>query len=228
MHALLIAPFDDESSILSLILQRAGFTVQLNKDLARLSSSWPEVPLDFVLMALNEFNDRILKTIREIRQQSAVPFLLIVDSLSESDQVDQLDAGVDYLIIRPYGIRYLGAVIKSLMRRVQGTSLFNLPILAQSDVKLDPSARMVTVGEGEPVRLTHLEFRLLHTLITNPGQVIPTDNLVEYVWGYSGTGDRDLVRGLVQRLRTKVELDPRHPKYIITHSGLGYAFQPQV
>ncbi|MGB2964561.1 MAG: helix-turn-helix domain-containing protein [Anaerolineales bacterium] len=84
---------------------------------------------------------------------------------------------------------------------------------------------MVQVGERNPVRLTHLEFRLLYTLITNPGQVIPTENLVEYIWGYSGEGNRDLVQGLVQRLRSKIEPDPRNPTYIINSPGIGYLFE---
>jgi DNA-binding response OmpR family regulator len=81
------------------------------------------------------------------------------------------------------------------------------------------------VGEREPKRLTQLEFRLLYTLITHVGQIIPAEQLVEHVWGYAGDGNRELVRGLVQRLRSKVEVDPRHPDYIITEVGIGYYFK---
>jgi DNA-binding response OmpR family regulator len=75
-------------------------------------------------------------------------------------------------------------------------------------------------------RLTQLEFRLLFTLMTHAGRVLPAETLVEYVWGYSGEGNRGLVRGLVQRLRSKVEPDPANPKYILTEPGLGYRFEP--
>jgi len=225
MQALLISEFDEESAVLSLILQKAGLTVRALRELSSLSISWPEQPVDFIMIALSETAGQSLKDIHQIRQHTVSPIMLITDPLAESSQVDLLEAGIDYLIVRPYGIRYILAVINGLSRRSQGTSLFNLPALSQAGVTLDQSDRMVTVGEGEPVRLTHLEFRLLHTLITNPGQVIPTENLVEYVWGYSGAGDRDLVRGLVQRLRSKVEPDPHQPRYIITHPSLGYSFQ---
>ena len=62
--------------------------------------------------------------------------------------------------------------------------------------------------------------------MTHRGQVIPSENIVENVWGYSGEGSKELVRGLVQRLRSKVEPEPRHPRYITTVPGVGYRFDP--
>ena len=61
--------------------------------------------------------------------------------------------------------------------------------------------------------------------MTHVGQIIPTEQIVENVWGYAGEGNRELVRGLVQRLRSKVETDPRQPQYIITEVGIGYSFK---
>ena len=60
--------------------------------------------------------------------------------------------------------------------------------------------------------------------MTHVGQIIPTDQIVEHVWGFAGEGNRELVRGLVQRLRSKVEANPREPQYIITEMGIGYYF----
>jgi DNA-binding response OmpR family regulator len=99
--------------------------------------------------------------------------------------------------------------------------------LSLAGVMLDPAARTVQVEEGKARRLTHLEFRLLYTLMIHPGQILPTELIVERVWGYTGHGDRDLVRGLVSRLRAKVEPEPRTPHYIITVPGVGYAFDPE-
>jgi DNA-binding response OmpR family regulator len=126
--------------------------------------------------------------------------------------------------MRPYGIRFLLAQIKALLRRTAGIPFFSLPTLTQKDVVLDPSIRTVKVGDNQAKRLTQLEFRLLYTLMTNVGQIIPTDQIVEHVWGYSGEGNRELVRGLVQRLRSKVEPLPRKPEYILTEPGIGYYF----
>ena len=137
-----------------------------------------------------------------------------------------LEAGADLLITRPYSMRFLVAQIRALMRRSAGMPFFSLPILSQSGVMVDPSTRTVQVHDGEIVRLTQLEFRLLFTLMTHAGRVIPTETLVEYVWGFSGEGNRGLVRGLVQRLRSKIETDPSLPVFIRTEPGIGYSFTP--
>jgi DNA-binding response OmpR family regulator len=95
-------------------------------------------------------------------------------------------------------------------------------------LSLDPATRTVQVVGQPPRRLTHLEFRLLYTLMVNRGQVLSTETIVEHVWGYTGQGDRDLVRGLIRRLRLKVELEPGKPVYILTVPGVGYSFtQPE-
>ena len=103
---------------------------------------------------------------------------------------------------------------------------FSLPVLSQSGVMIDPSTRTIQVEEGQSIRLTQLEFRLLFTLMTHAGRVVPTETLVEYVWGYSGEANRGLVRGLVQRLRGKIEPDSSKPRFILTEPGLGYQFNP--
>ena len=225
MQALLISNELDETSILTFLLQKAGFAVQSQRGWSQVSTSWPEQPVDFILVSVSDIDEHILKQIRQIRMHTAVPIMMICEGITESTRVDLLEAGIDFLIERPYGFRFVVAQIKALMRRTKGTSLFNLPKLSQRDVVLDPSNRTVKVGDQPAVHLTHLEFRLLHTLITHPGQVIPSENIVEHVWGYSGEGNRELVRGLVQRLRSKVEPDPHHPKYIQNELGVGYFFK---
>jgi DNA-binding response OmpR family regulator len=224
MQAVLISPHDDENAVLTMILQRAGLSVKSVREISNLGDTWLDQPMDFILIAVPDDTHQLLNQIHQLRQHTSVPMVMITGADDESQLVEYLENGIDCLVQRPYGIRYLAALIASLLRRTAGTSLFSLPILQQGDVILDPSTRSVQVGEGEQVRLTRLEFRLLHTLIINAGQIIPTENLVEYVWGYSGEGNQELVRGLVQRLRTKVEPDPRKPSYIINSPGIGYSF----
>ncbi len=78
-----------------------------------------------------------------------------------------------------------------------------------------------------PLRLSQLEFRLLHTLMVHQGQILPTETIVEHVWGYDGEGDRSLVRGLINRLRVKIEPNPNSPQYIRTIPRIGYTFGPE-
>jgi DNA-binding response OmpR family regulator len=101
---------------------------------------------------------------------------------------------------------------------------FVLPPLNITEIQLDPDTRIVTVRGEEPRRLTQLEFRLLYVLMVNRGQVIPVDTIVERVWGYSGQSSRELVRGLVSRLRRKIEPDLHNPRFIQNIPGVGYLF----
>ena len=83
----------------------------------------------------------------------------------------------------------------------------------------------VAVKEGEPIRLTGLEFRLLQFLLANAGHTLPAERLTSHVWGDRGTGDRQLLKQLVRRLRQKIEVDPADPRYLTTVSGVGYLFR---
>lgn len=224
MEALLFSTYPDETSVLQVLLQRAGFVVRWSQSLGQAIEDWPENPADLVLIVLAEDTGSSLKLVRQIRAHTVVPILVISDPVAESLQVDFLEAGVDVFIPRPYSVRLLLAQIRSVMRRSGGVPFFSLPTLTQADFILDPSNRTVQVSGGAARHLTHLEFRLLYTLMTHTGQVIPTERIVENVWGYAGEGNRELVRGLVQRLRAKVEPDPRRPAYILTEAGIGYYF----
>lgn len=225
MQALLFSPHLAEAVVFQLILQQAGFNVQVGQRLDTSIETWPEYPIDLVFIALADNPNQALKPIRQIRAHTVIPIIVIVDQLSDEVHINFLDAGADLVIGRPFSIRPLVAQVRALARRNFGIPFFALPILTQRDLILDPTDRTVRVGEGESKRLTHLEFRLLYTLMTHIGQYIPPELIVEHVWGYCGDGNRELVRGLVQRLRSKVEPDPRRPVYILTEPGIGYSFQ---
>jgi DNA-binding response OmpR family regulator len=228
MQAMLFSPHIEEASVLNLILQRVGFTVRTVHNLDQASDAWPEQSADFVLITLPDEITRALKHIENIRLHTVIPICVISDPINESQLVDLLEAGADIVIQRPFGIRFLQAQIKALLRRSAGIPFFSLPILSQHDVVLDPSIRTVKVGDNQEKRLTQLEFRLLYTLMTNVGQIIPTEQIVEHVWGYSGEGNRDLVRGLVQRLRAKIEPISGKPRYVLTEPGIGYYFVREI
>jgi len=216
----------DEAAVLQVVLQRAGFATQQVQELVKFIDIWAERPADFVLLAFGPSQPLDVRVVEMLRSQTMAPIFVIDDSFSEDQQVTLLEAGADQLISRPYSPRILIAQIRAIMRRSAGMPFFSLPILSQSGVMIDPSTRTIQVENRDEERLTQLEFRLLFTLMTHAGRVIPTETLVEHVWGFSGEGNRGLVRGLVQRLRSKVEPDPAKPKYIITEPGLGYRFNP--
>ncbi len=221
MYALLLARNPDERAVLALVLQRAGLAVTVGNDLGRALRVWLERPADLILWALDQDAPADL---RRIRTETTVPVIVVTDRLDEAFHYELLEVGADLVMPRPFSARLLIAQVRALLRRAGGIPLANLPSMSLLDLTLDPASRTVTVAGQTPRRLTHLEFRLLYTLMTHRDQVLPTETIVEHVWGYSGAGDKDLVRGLVRRLRTKVEPDPSKPRYVVTVPGLGYAF----
>jgi DNA-binding response OmpR family regulator len=225
MYALLLTRNPDERAVLSLVLQRAGLTVTVGDDLERALRVWLERPADLILWTLD---GDVLADVRHIRTETTVPVIVITSPVEEAHHCEILEAGADLVLPRPFSARLLIAQVRALLRRAGSIPLSSLPTIRLADLTLDPATRTVAVANQPPRRLTHLEFRLLHTLMTHRDQVLPTETIVEHVWGYSGAGDRDLVRGLVRRLRTKVEPDPSKPRYIVTVPGLGYSFcQPE-
>jgi DNA-binding response OmpR family regulator len=221
VYALLLAHNADESAILSTVLQRTGLAVNAAKRVERVVATWPERPSDLIVLALN---DDPLPHLHSLRSVTAVPIVAIVDPLAEDAHAALLDAGVDLVVARPYSARLLISRIRALVRRAGGVQMFSLPTLNLAGLVLDPATRTVQVADRPSRRLTHLEFRLLYTLMIHRGQVLTTEDIVERVWGYSGRGDRELVRGLVRRLRDKVEPDRAEPRYVLTVPGVGYSF----
>ncbi len=224
MYALLIAQNPDERAVLSLALQRAGVAVTMAGELERAMRSWFERPADLILLGIG--GDPIAH-VRRIRADTEVPIVAIVDDTREDLHYELLQSGADLVLPRPYSARLLIAQLRALLRRAGNVPLSSLPTLSLGGLTLDPAARTVQVADQPPRRLTHLEFRLLYTLMTHPGQTLSPELIVERVWGYTGQGDKELVRGLVSRLRAKIETEPRKPCYIITLPGVGYSFDSQ-
>ena len=223
MYAMLLAQNVDERAVLSLVLQRAGLAVTSSADLDRAMKSWLERPADLIVLAIG---GDPLTQVRRTRTETPVPIVVIVNPIDEDMHHTLLEAGADLVICRPFSARLLIAQVQALMRRAGTVPLFSLPTLSQAGLTLDAANRTVEVAGWRSRRLTHLEFRLIYTLMTHRGQVLPPEVIVERVWGYSGRGDKELVRGLVSRLRAKVEPEPKKPRFIHTVPGVGYAFDP--
>jgi DNA-binding response OmpR family regulator len=226
MVALLVAQDSDEVAILTVVLQRAGFGVRLLQELDRLLPSWKDQSSELILIALRHAYpaNKLASQVNTLRAQSEVPIVVIGNFFDEDVQINLLDNGVDLCVSRPYSSRMLIAKLRALLRRVREAPSFRPVALNVNGFILDPATHTVQIRESEPTRLTQLEYRLLYTFMLHPGQVIPTANLIEYVWGFNGQGGRDLARGLVRRLRNKIEIRPSEPEYIHSVPGVGYVF----
>jgi DNA-binding response OmpR family regulator len=223
MQSLLLCPDPDECAILNVILQRAGYTVNVTKDLQQTIHDWPQTPVEFILLT---FRGTVSITlVNQIRAESVAPMLVITDPLPEEIHIKLWESTIDLVVIRPYSANLLLAQVRSLAKRTVGMPYFSLNPIQYSDISLNPSQRTVKIHEAPDIPLSRLEFRLLYTLMTHPGQIFMPENLIEHIWGYENEGNRNLVRGLIKRLRTKIEPDPAQPCFLLTQPGVGYFFR---
>jgi DNA-binding response OmpR family regulator len=223
MQAVIISEDADEKEILSFVLRKAGLAVAISSDAKRVLESWTDHPADLMIIVVPEVQDPE-KLVEEVRAIAQVPLLMLIESLTEKTFCRLLHLGADAVLKHPVSPQELSAQVSALIRRSNTVPAFVLPTLELDEIALDPSNRTVTLVGENPKRLTRLEFRLLYTLMTNRGQVVPMDILVERVWGYTGEGNEDLVRGLISRLRRKIETNGETDRFIETIPGVGYRF----
>lgn len=223
MKALLLWDDRFEKRILTEALQMHGLTVNPQAELEQALGQWETQPTEMVVFAQRGHDP--IAIAHKIRRFSVAPLLMILNPVGEDTHYDLLEQGVDFVVERPFSTRLFLGYVKVFMRRGQTVLSDSLPEVLEEEVRLDPSRHVVQVGDGKMHRLSQLEFRLLHTLMVHRNQVLSTDTIVEHVWGYTGEGNRDLVRGLINRLRSKVETNRRSPRYIHTVPGVGYTFR---
>lgn len=226
MQAIIIAGDAEDRDFLSFVLRRAGLAVARTADIIHVRSALSDYAVDLILLVLSP-RATTLSEIEGIRTITQAPLMLLVERLTEADHCALLDAGADLVLERPVSPKLLTRYAQMLLKRAGSVPATVLPSIQAGDLLLDPETRQVSYAGGEPSQLTPLEFRLLYLLMTNQGHVIPIDTIVERVWGYSGSGNRELVRGLVRRLRQKIEPAPDAHQLIENFPGVGYRFMEE-
>lgn len=223
MQAMIIAANEEEREFLSWAVRQTGLTIHRGSNVETISKSLLEQPVDLILFAV-ESGERTDEGIKMLRSASQAPIIFIADWASEAEHCALLDAGGDLVIKRPFSPRVLMRYVRVFLRRAGAIPISVLPEIEAENIRLLPNSRMLLVPDKQPQHLTQLEFRLIYILMTNSHQVIPIDTIVDRVWGYTGESNKELVRGLVRRLRLKVEPDPNRPQFIHNVPGIGYQF----
>jgi two-component system, OmpR family, response regulator MtrA len=220
-HVLLVEDDASIREVVSLGLEQAGFRVTAVGDgreglLQFRQGGFDLVVLDVMLPSLDGF-----EVCREIRRESQAPILMLTARSELHDVVVGLELGADDYVTKPFELPELVARIKAVLRRAApgpGDETFTV-----AGLEIDPGGFTVR-KDGEEVALTATEFRLLLELARRPKQVFTRELLLELVWNYDYLGDSRLVDAAVQRLRAKVEDDPKQPALIKTVRGVGYRF----
>jgi len=222
---LLIEDEKDIADLIRLHLRDLGFDVTIARDgnnglLQSSQHRWDLIILDLRLPGVDG-----LDICRGIRQRSeTVPILMVTSKSSELDRVVGLEVGADDYVTKPFSVLELMARVKAILRRASVSRLE--PREAPRAVQvgclfIDPATRHVTV-RGEPIELTPREFDLLLHFARNPGRVFRRTELLDSVWGYGHEGYEHTVNSHINRLRSKIETDPRNPAIVVTVHGVGY------
>ncbi|NLS52326.1 two-component system response regulator KdpE [Hafnia alvei] len=177
---------------------------------------------DLIILDLGLPDGDGLDFIRDLRQWSSIPVIVLSARSEESDKVLALDAGADDYLSKPFGVAELLARVRvSLRRHAQQNQ--ESPLIQFSDVEVDLINRRVTRA-GEDLHLTPLEFRLLTELIANAGKVLTQRQLLSTVWGPNYVEHSHYLRIYMGHLRQKLEAEPARPKHLLTETGVGYRF----
>jgi two-component system KDP operon response regulator KdpE len=163
-----------------------------------------------------------------IREITDVPVIMLTGKRNtEDDIVRGLESGADEYLTKPLGNRELLARVRSALRRAEQPSYLDekkRTVFSDDYLIVDVDERKVSIN-GERLKLTPREFRLLALLVENAGHVLSHQQVLENVWGWEYIDDVDYVRIYISHLRQKIEPDTSQPRYILTEPGVGYYFQ---
>jgi two-component system, OmpR family, KDP operon response regulator KdpE len=162
------------------------------------------------------------RVIRDLREWSEVPIVVLSVRGREQDKVQALEAGADDYLTKPFGMDELLARMKVALRhsanRDRGTAD---PVFAVGQLRVDLSARRVSV-RGRDVHLTRTEYQLLTLLVRHAGKVVTHRQLLNEVWGAGAADNTGTLRVYMGHLRHKLEEQPSFPRYLLTETGVGY------
>ena len=177
---------------------------------------------DLVLLDLGLPDIEGIEVLKQIRQNSSIPIIVVSARSSETEKVMALDYGSDDYVTKPFNAAELLARIRAALRHCLKEKVSE-PIFELDYLKVDFERRHVWVKDQE-IHLTPIEYKMLVLLITNRGKVLTHHFIQENVWGYETTDDYQSLRVFMANIRRKIEIDSSSPHFIITEVGVGYRF----
>ena len=171
--------------------------------------------------------DGIAATLK-IREQKNIPIILVSAKSEDADKIIGLTMGADDYIIKPYNPLELVARVKSQLRRYTKLGTMEKKqddaVLSTGGLELNTETKTVSV-DGEPVKLTPLEFKIVELLMRNPNRVFSIEQIYENVWNEPSYNVENTVAVHIRRIREKIEINPKEPKYLKVVWGIGYKIE---
>jgi DNA-binding response OmpR family regulator len=233
-HILIV---DDDPQIRELLLEyltanglRASVTAS-GKEMAAILA---DHAIDLVVLDLRLAGEDGMVLARKLREESAIPIIMLTGVRDEADRVMGLELGADDYLTKPFSPRELLARIRTVLRRTKGAALTEA---RQRDVRAYRFAsfelnlrtrRLAKQQAGQRIELTNGEFNLLAALLAAPQRILTRDQLLESSRVYDNEVYDRSIDVQILRLRRKIEIDPSQPQFILTERGVGYLFNSPV
>lgn len=231
-NKLLILVVEDENAIsnfISAILTSNDYNVIKTSKGKEAISLIASHSLDLVLLDLGLPDIDGIEVLKNIRQWTSVPVVVVSARGHEREKVEALDIGADDYITKPFGTSELLARIRAAIRhsqKISGSAFLNVSRVCIGDLVIDYEKRKVTV-EGNEVHLTPIEYKILVLLSKHAGKVLTHDFIIKEIWG-PYTFENQTLRVNMANIRRKVEKNHGEPKYIVTEVGVGYRMVEEI
>lgn len=216
---------DDASLRLGLVkaLRGAGFRVETAKDGEEgIEKALAEVP-DLVLCDVMMPKKNGFEVCEVIRERDAdVPFLFLSAKSEEIDKVFAFNLGADDYVVKPFGLAELLARVEAAMRRQRRRARESVVVML-GDVRVDFRSHRITRDDAD-LEATALEMKLLRFFVAHEGELLARQRILDAVWGADYFGTDRTIDNFINRLRAKIERDPKDPAHIVTVRGAGYRF----
>lgn len=219
-----ILVIDDEPQIqrfLRIALEASGYEVLLadtgRQGLEQASLQSP----DLIILDLGLPDLSGLEVLAALRGWSRVPVMILSVQDQERDKVQALDQGADDYLTKPFGIQELLARLRVALRKQADTVAASEPVFRSGPLTLDRTTRQV-LKQGQVVKLTKTEYRLLALLVAHAGKVLTHRQILREIWGAEYVEEHHYLQVYISQLRRKLELDPAQPQLLLTESGVGY------
>ena len=215
------------AELLQMYLEKEGYAVTTAFDggqgLTKFRTIQPDLVLLDVMMPVMD-GWTVCKT---IRAESATPVIMLTAKSETDDKVAGLKSGADDYITKPFSAPELLARMRAVLRR-HTVAEVQEDFYAVGDFRIDFSKRVVTVN-GEAVRLTQVEYRIVELIARQPGKVLTYSHIINHIWGpYADNENNRILRVNMSNIRRKIEQDRMAPKYILTEIGVGYRMAEKV
>jgi two-component system KDP operon response regulator KdpE len=226
---LLVLVVDDEKPIrrfLHASLSAYGYDVSEAETAGQAIELYFSLHPDLLILDLGLPDKDGVEVIRELRQKTSTPIIILSVREDETDKIAALDAGADDYLTKPFHIGELLARLRAVLRRAvfsQEDEVFKC-----GDLFVDPAKRLVQV-KGVPVHLTPTEYDILRMFVRNAGKVVTHRQVLKSIWNKDDQfeGIDHLLRVTISNLRNKIEPSPERPTYILTEPGIGYRFRSE-